>query len=105
MNITVNIRHMSSTEALREYVEDKVSKLPKYYDQIQSIEVILDHEGDNATVEIVVQATRKLTFVAKHLDADMYACFDQCLDKVAEQIRRHKDKVRDRQGVPHGEVL
>ncbi len=98
MNITVNARHMDVTPALREYVETKVSKFPKYYDNIQSIEVILDIEADKTVVEIVVHARRKLTFVAKHRDADMYASVDQCADKVAQQIRRHKDKVRDRQG-------
>ena len=55
--------------------------------------------------EIVVQAKRKQTFVATHHDDDMYACVDQCLHKITEQLRRHKDRVRDRQGPPHGEAV
>lgn len=105
MNITVNARHMNSTESLRDYAKEKVAKFPKFYDKIQSIEVILDIEAGQALAEIVVQASRKLTFVAHHREPDMYACVDQCCDKIVQQLRRHKDRVRDRQGTPHAERL
>ena len=105
MNITVNARHMDVTSALREYAETKVEKLSKYYNGIQSIEVILDIEADQPLVEIVVQASRKTTFVAHHREPDMYASVDQCVDKVAQQLRRHKDKIRDRHGPTHHEVM
>jgi len=95
VNITVNARHMNATEAMREYAESKVAKLPKYFDNIQSIDVILDTQAGEACCEIVVQASRKLTFVAHTRDADLYASIDQCSDKVAQQLRRHKDKVRN----------
>ena len=98
MNIVVKARHMDTTEALRKYVESKVSRLPRFYDNVQSIEVILDMEADRPVVEIVAQASRKHTFVGTHRGENMYACVDECLDKVVEQLRRHKDKVRDRQG-------
>ena len=105
MNIKVHARHMDATDALREYAEEKVAKFPRFYDNIQSIEVIMDMEAGLPTVEIVVQASQKHTFVAHHRQEDMYACLDQCIDKIAQQLRRHKDKVRDRQGRPHAEVL
>ena len=105
MNIIVKAPHMDLTEAMRQHVESKVGKLPRYSDGIQTIEVILDTEADKAVVEILVTARRKTTFVATHRDEDMYAGIDQCIRKVTEQIRRHKDKVRDRQGTPLGETM
>ena len=104
MNIVVKSRHMDATDAIRQYAESKVAKLPRFYDNVQSVEVTLDMEADQPTVEIVVKARRKHTFVATHRGDDMYACVDQCLDKVAEQIRRHKDKVRHRQERPHSQT-
>ena len=89
---------MNVTGAMRDYVESKLSKLPRFYDNIQSIEAVLDIEADLPSVEIVVTARRKATFVATHRDEDMYACVDQCVGKIAEQIRRHKDRVRGRKG-------
>ncbi len=103
MNIVVNARHMDVTDAIRQFVEGKVAKLPKFYANVQSIEVILDKEADKSVAEIVVTAKRKNTFVATHRDADLYACVDMCLHKISEQLRRHKDRVRDRQGPGLGE--
>jgi len=94
---------MEVTDSIREFVEGKVAKLPKYYDMIQSVDVILDMEADQAVVEIVVSAKRRNTFVATHRAEDLYASVDQCLHKITEQLRRHKDRVRDRQGPPHSE--
>lgn len=104
MNITVKTRHMESSDAVTEYVQSKCQKLQRYYDGVKSVEVILDHEADNATTEIVVSAGKKHTFVASSSDADMYACIDHCVDKISQQIRRFKDKVRKRQGEPHSRV-
>ena len=105
MNIVVHARHMEVTDSIRNYVESKVSKLPKFYDGIQSVEVILDVEADQSVVEIIITARRKNTFVATHRDADLYAGVDQALHKIANQLRRHKDRVRDRQGTPHSQAV
>ena len=50
MEIVVTGRHMDITPAIREYATEKVSKLPRYFDRIQSIEVIgrgllVGHDG------------------------------------------------------------
>ncbi len=108
MNIQVMARSRQVgkiTDAIREYLASKMAKLPHYYDNVQSAEVILDMEAEKPVVEIVVTAKRKTTFVATHRGEDMYESIDQCLHKIVEQIRRHKDKVRDRQGIPHDEAL
>jgi len=105
VNITVKGRHMEVTDSIRQFVENKVARLPRLYDNIQSAEVILDVEAGKAVVEMIVQAKRRSTFVATHRDDDMYACVDQCLHKISQQIRRHKDRVRDRQGLSHDEVM
>lgn len=105
MNIVVKARHMDATDALRRYAESKVAKLPRFFDSIHSAQVILDMEADQPTVEILATAGHRNTFVATHRDEDMHACIDQCLHKITEQIRRHKDKVRHRQGQPHSVTL
>ena len=105
MNIVVEARHMEVTDAIREFVEGKASKLPRYYDGLQTVEVTLDVEAEKPFAEIVVSARRKHTFVATHRDDDMYACIDQCLHKIIGQLRRHKDRLRDRQGPSHSETM
>ena len=104
VNIIVNARHMEVTDAIREFVEKKVSKLPRFYDNVQQIQVQLSREADNNVAEIIVTAKRRNTFVASHRDADLYASIDQCLHKITEQLRRHKDRVRDRKATPLSET-
>jgi putative sigma-54 modulation protein len=105
MNVLVKAPHMPVTEAIRQRVEGKVAKLPRFYDNVQTIEVTLDKEAEKSFVEIVVTAKRKNTFVATHRDDDMYAALDQCLHKITEQLRRHKDRVRDRQRPSHEQTM
>lgn len=105
MNILVKAPHVPIPESVRQHVEGKVSKLPRFYDNVRTIEVTLDKEAEKSVVEIVVSASRKNTFVASHRDDDMYAALDQCLHKITEQLRRHKDRVRDRQRPPHEEMM
>jgi len=95
---------MEVTDSLRQHVETKANKLPKFYDNLHSIEVILDMEADKAMTEIVVHASRKSTFVASARDEDMYTSVDQCMHKITEQLRRHKDRVRDHHGIPHNSI-
>ena len=102
MNIAISARHMDVTDSVRDHVEDKVAKLPHFFDNIQSIEVKLDKEANKSIVEIVAHAKKSNPFVATHRDENLYACLDMCMDKITEQLRRHKDRVRDRQGPSHG---
>lgn len=103
MNITVNARHMGVTDSIRTFVEGKVAKLPRIYDDVQTIEVILDRNADDLVAEIVAHDRHKHTFVATHRDSDLYSSIDQCMDKIVSQLRRHKDKVRDHKAASHNE--
>ena len=105
VNVLVKAPHMPVTDAIRRHVEDKVAKLPRFYDNVQTIEVTLDRQAQQSLVEIVVTAKRRNTFVAKERGDDMYDALDACLHKITEQLRRHKDRVRDRHGPPHKETM
>ena len=96
MIVTVASRHMEVTPALKTFAETKATKLLKYYDRIQEIEVILDAGKDRTTVEIIVNAEHKNMFIAHHHDGDAYACIDGCVDKLERQLTDHKDKIRNR---------
>jgi putative sigma-54 modulation protein len=91
---------MEVTSALKTFAQQKVTKLTKYYDRIQEIEVVLDADKeqgkDHTTVEVIVNAEHKNMFVAHHRDGDAYACIDACVDKLERQLSEHKKKIRNR---------
>jgi len=104
VKIAVEARHMTLTDAIRQYVESKVDKLPRFYDNVLSVDVVLDMEADQPVVEIHVSARQKHVFVAHHRDEDLYSCVDQCVAKITRQLRRHKDRVRGHRPAPTGDV-
>jgi putative sigma-54 modulation protein len=101
MQISVTGRHMGISDALKQYCEEKVDRLPRIFDRIQSIEVVLDgKDGDHSAEVIVHAAGAPQPFVAHQNDADAFAAVDLMMDKVAEQLRRYKEKHRNRKHPP-----
>ena len=51
MLITITGKHIEVTEALKKHAEEKTSKLPKYYNSINQVEVIIDgNQGGNTRI-------------------------------------------------------
>ena len=98
MQILVTGRHVEVTNEVREYVETKASRLTKYYDRIHEIEVILDHESEQFSVEMIVRADRKHTFVSRATGPDTFALVDEIVVKLERQLTKHKEKNRNRKG-------
>jgi putative sigma-54 modulation protein len=87
---------MDVTDALKTYAQQKASKLTRYYDRIQEIEVVFDAGKDATSVEMIVNAEHKNMFIAHHNTGDAYACVDGCIAKLERQLSDHKKKVRNR---------
>ena len=95
--ITLTGRHMEVTPAIRQHAEEKAGKLPKFYDIIKEIEIILDgSSGKSKRVEIIVSAEHRNMFVATMEGDDLYSCIDMAVHKVERQIAEHKKKFRNR---------
>jgi len=105
LDVRIIGKHIEITDAIRAKIEEKISKLPKYYNNINNVEVIVvGNEGSVAgSVEIIARAKHNHVFVAKHVGADMYACVDEVEKKIERQLIKHKQKERDNKhagGVP-----
>ena len=96
MQIQVTGRHVEITDDVRDYIHDKVAKLPRFYDRIHEVEVVLDHESEQFTAEMIVRAGRKRTFVARETGPDTFTLIDLVIEKLERQLTRHKEKYRDR---------
>jgi len=93
---TITGKHIEITEALKAHAEQKTAKLPKYYNSINQIEVIVDNAtGGNISVEIIVRAEHSNLFVATETSEDAYKCIDVAVHKLERQLRRKKTKQRD----------
>jgi putative sigma-54 modulation protein len=84
---------------MKQYAEEKAGKLPRYYDRIESIDVICDHEKMLHKIEVVVRVDHRHTFVS-HVEAENFnEAVDLVIDKTGRQLREHKEKYRNRKHV------
>ena len=101
-----NIRgeNIEVTPAIREYVEAKVEKVERYFneDVNATANVNLKVYNDKQTKVEVTIPMKNVTLRAEERNNDMYAAVDLIVDKLERQIRKHKTKVnrkfREREG-------
>jgi len=93
---TISGKHIEVAGVIKSYAKEKTSKLPRFYDVINQIEVIIEgKEGSNLAVEIIARAEHKKVFVVKEKGNDVYACIDLGVHKLEQQLRKTKTKERD----------
>ena len=97
MQITLSGRHMDITPAIREYMETKAAKLPRYYDRIQSITGTIDQRDHRIfQVEMHAEVDHADPFVATDESDDLYKSIDAVVNKLERQLTDHKEKLRNR---------
>ncbi|HEY1685550.1 MAG TPA: ribosome-associated translation inhibitor RaiA [Tepidisphaeraceae bacterium] len=96
MIITFSTRHMENTPALKQHAEQKAGKLTKYFDRIQSIEVVLEAVKDVMRGEFRVHVEHNNILISHHDDPDAYAAIDGALHKMERQLAEQKDMIRNR---------
>jgi putative sigma-54 modulation protein len=97
MDIRITARHFDLDPGLREYIEEKVSHLSHYFDRVDEAHIVLDAEGRRMIACVTVHASRAV-ISSEQEAADMRSAFDLSLDKVERQIRRYKERIRNRKG-------
>jgi putative sigma-54 modulation protein len=103
MQIDITGHHVDVTPALRAYTTEKMQKLARHFDQVNSIHVILNVEKLQQQAEATVNAAGRTLF-ATQTATDMYASIDGLVDKLDRQVRRYKDRLTDHQHVRHEPV-
>ena len=96
MLFTITGKHIEITQAIKAYAQEKTRKLPRYYNSINQIEVIINgSEGGKPSVEIIARGEHSNVFVAKEMGEDTYACIDLVARKLERQLKRKKGKQRN----------
>ena len=96
MLFTISGKHIEITEAIRMHAEEKTSKLPRYYNSINQVEVIIDgSQGGNTSVEIIARGEHSKVFIVTETGEDAYRCIDVAVRKLERQLRRKKGRERD----------
>ncbi|CAA0095921.1 MULTISPECIES: ribosome hibernation-promoting factor, HPF/YfiA family [Zhongshania] len=91
MQITVSGHHVDVTPALRDYVNNKLTKLQRHFDNITNTDVTLTVEKLVQKAEATVHVAGADLFATCESE-DMYAAIDSLTDKLDRQLIKHKEK-------------
>ena len=100
MNVTIRGHHITVTEAMNNAVHDKLTKIARHFDQIQSIQVILSLDNSGASdggqkshkAEAIMRVSGQEMFV-QALEDDMYKAINEMADKLDRQVRKYKTRL------------
>ena len=99
MKMQINIRgeKIVVTSAIKEYVEEKMSKMDRYFENPEDIKcsVLIKVKNNEQKIEVTVP-TSKFTLRAEEAHVDLYAAVDLVIDKLERQIRKNKTRLNNK---------
>lgn len=100
MKFMIYGKNIDVTPALKNYVEEKVRKLGKYFheaviDDAQEAYVTMEVERDRHIVEVTVYING-LILRGEEDSNDMYASIDGVIEKLERQVRKYKTRIKRR---------
>lgn len=95
MEITVTFRHIDASESLKAYAEEKMSKMDKYFDFPVEAHIVLAVEKFRRSADVTLNVNGTLIKGVVETE-DMYSAIDQVMDKIEKQVKRNREKMRDR---------
>jgi putative sigma-54 modulation protein len=94
MQIAVNFRHMETSEAVRAYVEEKLSRVKKYIDEPIDAQIVLSVQKKIHHRAEVTMVAKGLTMKSSEETGDMYSAIDLMVDKIERQLKKYKEKLK-----------
>ena len=95
MNLNVSGHHLEVTPAIRSYVESKIGRVTRHFDQVIDAHVILTASKVTQKAEVTLHVRGK-DLHCESEEGDLYAAIDILADKLDRQILKYKDKLHDK---------
>lgn len=103
MNLTISGHHLELTPAIREYVQNKLTRIKRHFDNVIDVSVILSvdkltEKEKRQKAEINVHIKGK-DLHAESIAHDLYAAIDTLIDKLDRQVIKHKDRLQEHHSI------
>ncbi len=99
MNLIIQGKQMDLGDALRTHVTTKTEEInQKYFNHATDATIVFSQEGHGhgqVKVRISIRVGKDIMVMADSLEPDSYVAFDTAAEKVAKQLRRYKNRLRD----------
>ncbi len=109
MKIIVNGKNLEVTDAIRDYVEEKINKLEHHFDFVNEVHVFLSVEKnprikESQRAEATIHVNGAIVRIEEASDS-MYASIDLLEDKIDRSLKRHKTKLLKRSKSERGQSI
>lgn len=97
MKLNIRGSKLEVTEAIKNYLESKIAKLDKYFEEPEEItaNVVVKTRGIDQIAEITIPI-KKAILRAEESNRDLYASIDFAVDKLERQIRKNKTRIKQK---------
>ena len=92
MHLDITGHHVEVTDALREHVMDRVSKIEQHFDAISNVHLTLTVDKTGHKAEATVSVKGRQIHVTS-TDDNMYVAIDRLYEKLNRRVRKHKEKI------------
>lgn len=94
MRITLSGKNIEITEGLRQAVEEKLSKLERYFTPETDIIVTLSVEKERQKIEVTIPVKGNI-IRSEQVSNDMYVSIDLVEEVIERQLKKYKNKIID----------
>ncbi len=101
MQTSVTFKNLDPSEHLKSYVTEKLNRFDKLLDNPAEAGVVLIVEKHRHIAEVNITGDR-ININGKDETGDMYSAIDMVLDKLEKQLKRSKQKIRERRASAKG---
>ncbi|TSA01807.1 MAG: ribosome-associated translation inhibitor RaiA [Methylococcus sp.] len=91
MHIDITGHHIQVTEALKNHIHEKFTRIERHFEQAMKIHVVLEVEKHGQKAEATIQVKGETLF-AEDTQDDLYAAIDALVDKLDRQLIKYKEK-------------
>jgi len=88
---------LTVTKSIKEYIEEKLDRINKYYENSKDLEckVVIRSKNNLQSIEVTIP-TNKFILRAEVAEKDLYAAIDLVVDKLESQIRKNKTRLKNK---------
>jgi putative sigma-54 modulation protein len=95
MQFRFAFKHMDTSPALTRYAEEKIAeRINKFVTKPIEAHVTFSVENLNHGVKCTLAGGDGFNLEVEHVCGDMYGSIDHMVDKLATQLKRHKEKLK-----------
>jgi putative sigma-54 modulation protein len=95
MKLNIKGRNIEVTDALRQYIEKRLSKFSKFLNDLSEAVVTISTEKFTHKIDVLLKVNGHL-IQAEGKTEDLYSAVDQVVEKLEKQVIKYKEKIQNK---------